>query len=217
MKAHFASLLVAVFFALGVPADASLIVLYDDGPLVGDSNAFYIDGPGAGPFSQSISNGFVATNSGEATSFDFGEWVPTGETPTSVSWALGTSAFGSEISSGSTSQVGFTFFVGNQFSYDVYISHVDGLSGFLSAGSTYYLTLSGGNDSGGNQFVAWDVNKGPATCTFAVGGTPQGGCGDGGETFTIYSDTSVPEPGTLLLLGSGLAGLVGFRRRWLGR
>jgi len=205
-----------ICLALSAPAFADIII-YTDGPIDGTSNAVFIDGPG-GPRTQTISDGFVATNSDTATSLDFGEWVPTGTTPTTVSWALGTSAFGSDISSGSTLQVGYIFFGSSGLGYDVYTSHVDGLSGFLTAGTTYYLTLGGANDSAGRQFDGWDVNGGPATCSFAQGGGPSlGDCGLGGEAFTINSGGTVPEPSSIMLFGSGILGLAGVLRRKLTR
>lgn len=202
--------------ALSAPAFAGTI--YNDGAIDGNTNAFFIDGPGPGPFSQSISDQFVASGSGTATSLDFGIWVPSGTTPTSVSWWLGTSAFAGDISSGSVAQVGLTFFTSNGFGYDVYMAHVDGLSGSFTAGNTYYLTLGGANDSSGSQFDAWDMNNGAAVCFFAVGGVEQGGCGAGGETFTINSgSTTVPEPGSIMMFGSGIVGLAGVLRRKLSR
>ena len=68
---------------LTVPAFAD-IVFYNDGPINGQYNAFFIDGPNSGPYSQSISDGFVATASGNSPGLDFGMWVPTGLTPTTV-------------------------------------------------------------------------------------------------------------------------------------
>jgi hypothetical protein len=209
-----------ICLALSAPAFAG-IVIYTDGPTNGASNAFFIDGPGAGPWTQTISDGFLPTNSGTATSLDFGEWVPSGTTPTTVSWALGTSAFASDISSGSTLQVGYIFFGSSGFGYDVYTSHVDGLSGFLTAGATYYLTLGGANDSTGSQNDAWDINSGLATCSFAQNGIPVGDCGLGqgveGETFTINSGGTVPEPSSIMLFGSGLLALAGVLRRKVSR
>ena len=209
-----------ICLALSAPAFAGII--YTDGATNGSINAFFIDGPGpGGPFNQTLSDGFVATNSDTAASLDFGEWVTTGDTPTTVSWALGTSAFGSDISSGSTLQVGYTFFSSNAFGYDVYTSHVDGLSGFLTAGTTYYLTLGGANDSTGSQNDAWDINSGLATCSFAQNGIPVGDCGLGqgveGETFTINSGGTVPEPSSIMLFGSGLLALAGVLRRKVSR
>ena len=195
--------------ALAAPAFAG--VIYSDGATNGTTNALFIDGPNPGPFNQSISDGFVATASGTAYSLDFGVWVPAGTTPTTVSWWLGTTAFGSDISSGSTAQVGYTFLFNNG-GWDVYDAHVAGLSGSLSAGGSYWLTLGNANNSGGDQFDAWDINNGPANCQFAVGGVPQGGCGFGGEAFTINSSPT-PEPGSMMMFGTGILGLAGVLRR----
>jgi hypothetical protein len=190
--------------------------LYNDGPTDGFTNAFIIDGPG-GSFGQTISDGFVATNSGLATSFDFAEWVTAGSTPTALTWMLGTSAFGNDLGSGSGID-SFTFFASNGFGFDVYIDHVTGLSAALTAGNTYFLTLGGAVDSSGSTFDGWDLNNGPASCSFAVGGVPQGDCGAGGESFTINSSpTTTPEPSSILLFGSGILGLAGVLRRKLTR
>ena len=170
--------------------------LYNDGPTDGFTNAFIIDGPGGSP-GQTISDGFVATNGGLAVSFDAAEWVTAGSTPTALTWMLGTSAFGNDLGSGS-GIANSTFFGSNGFGFDVYIDHVTGLSATLTAGNTYFLTLGGAVDSSGSTFDGWDLNNGPATCSFAVGGVPQGDCGAGGESFTINSNpTTTPEPGSI--------------------
>src|ERR1019366_7221086 len=194
-------------------------ILFDDGLTNGTVTAFYIDGPGTGPAGgQTISDGFVATGSGTADNLDFGLWVPTGTTPTAVSWWLGTSVFGSEGSSGSMAQVGYSFLLSNGFGYDVYEAHVTGLYGSLTVGGHYWLTLGNANNSSGNQVDAWDVNGGPASCDFAVLGVPQGDCGFGlgveGEAFTLYtSGSTTPEPGSMIMFGTGVLGLAGVLRR----
>ena len=193
-------------------------ILFDDGATNGTVNGFFIDGPNPGPFSQSISDGFVATGSGTADHLDFGVWVPTGTTPTAVSWWLGTSVFGSDVSSGSMAQVGYSYLLSNGFGYDVYEAHVTGLSGSLTAGGHYWLTLGNANNSSGDQLDAWDMNAGPASCDFAVLGVPQGDCGYGagveGEAFTLYtSGSTTPEPGSMIMFGTGVLGLAGVLRR----
>jgi len=203
-----------LLLACSAPGFAS--VLYTDGSINGTNNGFFIDGPNAGPFQQSISDSFVATNGGTAGSLDVGLWVTAGTTPTTLSWWLGTSAFGSEISSG-TAALGAgtnTLLISNNvFGFDIYSVHVGGLSGALTGGNTYYLTLGNANDSGGDQSVAWDVIDGPSGCSFAVGGNPVGDCGAGGEAFTINSGTATPEPAAAFLLGSGLLAMAGVLRR----
>lgn len=150
------SLLGILCLALAVvPVSAN--TLYSNGSINGNLNAFFIDGLG-GPFGQSISDGFVASASGTATSLNFGEWT-LGGAPTVVSWAVGTSSFGSQIASGAGA-VTSTFLGTNGFGYGIYDTQIS-ISGALTAGDTYYLTLSGANDSGGTQFDAWDDNEGP--------------------------------------------------------
>jgi hypothetical protein len=213
VKLRLVVLSLAISLLFTVPAFAE-IVLFDDGPTDGFTNGFFIDGPNPGPFSQNISDGFVATASGSASSLDFGMWVPTGTTPSTVTWWLGTTAFGSDISTGVAAISQFTFHNDSGFGYDVYNVHIDGLSGNLTAGQTYWLSLGNANDSSGTQFDAWDVNGGPATCNFAVGGQNFGDCGAGGESFTLNG--TVPEPGTFVMMGGGILAAAGALRRKIG-
>ena len=141
-------------------------------------------------------------------------WVQTGLTPTTVTWWLGTTAFGSDMATGVSNNLINTFHNDSGFGYDVYNVHIDGLSGSLTAGDTYWLSLGNANDSGGTQFDAWDLNNGPATCNFAQVGQNRGDCGAGGNAFTLNG--TVPEPGTLVMLGGGIVAVAGTLRRRLG-
>jgi hypothetical protein len=190
-------------------------VLFDDGATDGFTNAIFIDGPNFGPFNQSISDGFVATGSGSATALDFGIWVPIGTTPTTVTWWLGsTGNFSQDLGTGTVATNNITFLNTNSIGYAVYEVHITGMAtGNLTAGHSYWLSLGNANDSQSTGFDAWDINNGPASCEFAVFGTDIGPCGFGGEAFTLYSGSCVPEPGTLVMLGSGVLGLAGVLRR----
>jgi hypothetical protein len=223
------SLLTILCLALSTTAFAGQF--YNDGPTDGTTNGFFIDGPG-GPFGQTISDGFFATASGTPGSIDFAEWTLTGTSPTTVTWALsGIHEFGSDMGSGTASGSGLTWthLFDNSFGYSIYTTHIASLpgAGSMTAGNQYFLTLGGANDSGGTQFDAWDLNNGAATCFFAVGGVEQGGCGAGGESFTIGGccGPPIPEPSSIMLFGSGgivlfssgIFGLVGAPRRRLNR
>jgi hypothetical protein len=204
-------------FALSAPAGAAII--YDDGAINGTVNSFYIDGPNpGGSFQQSIYDTFNATGSGVLGELDVGLWVPSGSTPSALTWWLGTTFLDNSIGGGTValSAPNYTFLSSNGFGFDVFDVKLTGLtSAMINAGSTYVLTLGNGNDSLGDHNVSWDVNGGPATCRFVVGTTDQGACGSGGEAFTMLtgSAVTVPEPLTLSIFGAGLAGAVAVRRR----
>lgn len=217
MRIVFPSLLTILCLVLSAASFAG--VIYSNGPTNGTKNAYYIDGPG-GQVPQTISDGFVAAASGTASSFDFAEWTPIGSNPISVAWSLGTSSFGSQISSGSTDAVGFTFLFNNDFGYSVYTSHVSGISGDLTAGNIYWLTLTNADDSQSTGSDAWDENDGPAKCYFDQPGLGRGPCSEqngGSNSFTINGAVATPEPGGIMLLGSGILGLAGVLRRKTNR
>jgi hypothetical protein len=198
-------------------------VLFNDGATDGFDNGFFIDGPNPGPYSQSISNGFVATGSGAATALDFGVWVPAGTKLTTVTWWLGTSAFASDLGTGTVTNFTADFLNSNGIGYDVYEIHLTGMAGgTLTAGNTYWLSLGNANDTGFTQLDAWDIPNfgfgGPATCNFSQGGVNFGDCGAGGEAFTLYSGGGgggVPEPGSMIMLATGVLGAAGALRRKL--
>jgi len=193
-----------LFAAIGIPGFAGTI--YTNGPETG-MNAFVIGGI------YSISDGFVATDSGTAASFDFGFADPTGATPVSVTWALGTTPFASDISQG-TSLVTSVYLFTVLGAEDYFDATVQGVSGTFVAGNTYYLTLSNATDSVGYTVDGWQINGGPATCYGGQNGVNLGPCGPiiGSESFTI-SGTTIPEPSTVTLLGGGLLAMAGFVRQ----
>jgi hypothetical protein len=223
------SLLTILCLALGTTALAQGQI-YNDGPTLGTTNAFFIDGVG-GPFGQSISDGFFPTTSGSATDVSFAEWVLSGTTPTGVSYGIDTVNFGSALGGGVAGNFTTSLLCTNGapyngglcaggFGYDLYQSHFTFADIQMNVGTQYWLTLTGATDSGGTGFNGWDLNSGPATCLFEVGGIVPGGglgCGAGGESFTISSGGTTPEPSSILLFGSGILGLAGVLRRKLTR
>ncbi len=72
--------------------------------------------------------------------------------------------------------------------------------------------LGGSGTYGGNQFDLIGGND-PVACSIGTVGC-DADLGSTTFSFDVQSGTSVPEPSTLLLLGSGLAGLMFFRRKF---
>jgi len=217
MKSRVPVLLIACL-AMSVPGIAG--ILYDDGT-VGKAGALFIDAPDNTTFDQWISDQFVATASGIADSFDAGIWVTRYTTPTALSWRLGTSLFSDDLGSGSVSQVSYDY-LGNRGpwdeTWDIYNVHVSGLSGLIEAGSTYYLTLYGGDDSAGDHMALWDVSGGAALGYHRIWGYDADASPGPGEAFTLFSsDEGVPEPATMSLLLVGVVALSGARRSILRR
>src|ERR1039458_1844549 len=203
--------------------------IFSEGPIDGNDNASFVTGPNNPNFLgsvQDISNGFVATNSGIPFTLEWGEWSV--GAPTSFSYEIGTSAFGTDVGSGTVAQnAGNSILLfTNGFGYGIYDVTIPVISGAMTAGNTYWVSLSNATDAGHDGTQAWDIPNsgtgGPAQCNFRQSGTNYGACGSGtlGESFTLTGSTgggTTPEPSSILLFGSGILGLAGVLRRKLNR
>jgi hypothetical protein len=224
LKIRIATLSLTIL-CLALTAYAGTTTFYNDGGIDGNDNGFYISGPNlpnpAGSF-QDISNGFISLATGTANHLEFGEWVLSGSTPTGVDWEGGTTAFSSTNSGHITQNSGNSVLLfTNGFGYGIYDVNAT-VNIPMTAGSEYWLTLSNATNTGSTQSGAWDLagpNGGPATCNFRQSGTNYGSCGLGGESFTLtgQSQSTTPEPSSILLFGSGILGLAGVLRRKLNR
>jgi hypothetical protein len=200
MKLRFASLLLlAMCVIAAVPSMAS--VIYSNGAINGQVQAYTIN------FGFSVSNSFTVSSPATMTGFDFGAWNFPGDQAVTVDWSIGTSFFGSDVASG-TASLSNAFQFTNGLGFDIYNSTASGLSVALGTG-TYYLTLANATTLQGNPMY-WDQNSGPSLAMdSALGSVPS-------ESFNIYGGgTSTPEPGTFLMLGSGVLGMAGLLRRKL--
>ncbi len=234
MKMRIALLSLLTILCLALCSTAFAGVIYDDGPIDGNTNGLFIDGPG-GAFGQTISDGYMATGSGTPGVLTFGEWTAVGSTPTAINWAFGSTSFGTDLGHGSgVIDLSTSHDLGpNPFGFEIWETEVNlsGGTGLLpqTMGGTYYLTLNGATDSlGGSD--AWDINNGAATCFFE-NPAGSGPCGFPGESFTISTSATTttsttsttttsgttPEPSSIMLLGSGILGLAGVLRRKLTR
>jgi PEP-CTERM motif len=219
MKERLAVLVVLLaglaFFSL--PALAQQTV-YDNGPINGTTDAW------------TINSGFEASNrfsccrddgpgSATITGLQFGAWLFPGDVVESVEVSITSSEFG-----------GTTYFDGvvsltqsgcsaNQFGFNVCTESGNFAGPALAAGN-YWLNLSNAVVNDGDP-VYWDENSGvgcqsPGCPSIAseneVGTIPS-------EAFTLLGNPStsgggsVPEPGSALLLGSGIVAVVGWVRR----
>ena len=221
MKLRIGSLSLLTILCLTLTASAG--TFFNDGGIDGNDNGFYITGPSfpnpAGSF-QDISNGFVSAASGTPTQLEFGEWVLSGSTPTSISYEIGTTAFGTDLGFGTVAQNSSDsiFLFTNGFGYGIYDVTIPVTSLAMTAGNEYWVSLSNAANTGGTQSGAWDLagpSGGPATCNFRQSGTNYGDCGTGGESFTLSAPCCgpTPEPSSILLFGSGILGLAGVLRR----
>lgn len=197
---------------------------YCNGEINGTVDAWTIN------FGFTVSDSFILGAAGTVNQVAFGSWLFPGDVLTSVGWELlsggpDTTAGGTVLFSG-TAAVTQTNQGSNQYGYDI-ATETFSLSAALAAG-TYYLQLANATVANGDP-VYWDENDGASTAWENSIGylttantsscTSPGSTGYCSEAFAVYTSTqaTVPEPGTLVLGGSGLLLLAGALRRKLNR
>ncbi len=215
------SLLTLSLMMAAVPATAQTV--YSNGPINGNNDAWTIN------FGFIVSDTFnVANNNTTITGANFGIWLFPGDTLTSAELSITSSENGGTSYFDQT--VNFTAISChfNQFGDFNICNESTAFNGPTLNSGTYWLNLQNASVPSGDP-VFWDENSGVG-CTSPgcpssasrneVGTIPS-------ESFTVLGTQSsttststtttgtVPEPGSLMLFGSGILGLVGMLRRKL--
>ena len=166
------------------PADARAVSIYSSGPIGGTDPTHPVNGPYA------ITESFTVSGSSTLASATVGLWTQNA-VPNTIDWSIGTTPFGSEISSGTGAALTNVFHnIAPGYYYSVYASSFN-LTGSLTSG-TYYLTLSGGTVTGpgyGNGMF-WDANGGTSSGYWGEYGHNLGRTGS--ASFTLYGNPLNP-------------------------
>jgi len=228
MKNHLLSLtaFAVCLIAAAVPAIAQTV--YSNGPINGTTDAWTINsGFEVSDSFRSCCHGGGDSPSGGATvtGLSFGAWLFPGDVLQSVEVSITSSEFGG--TSFYDQVVNFTQSgcSGNQYGFNVCTETSDSSFGAVNlAAGTFWLNLSNAVVNTGDP-VYWDENSGlgpgsdgPSTASEnSVGTIPSESFtvlgGSTSSTSTTSSGGTVPEPSSIMLLGSGILGLAGLLRR----
>jgi hypothetical protein len=209
VRLRIASLSLLLLCLAALPAVGQAII-YSNGPINGSRDAW------------TINSGFVVSDSFTVSAdappvdgINFGAWLFVGDVLESAQVSITSAEFG-----------GTTFFnqvvnftqsdcYSNQYGLNV-CNESASISPFVNlAAGTYWLNLANAVVNTGDP-VYWDENSGSSTASEnSVGTIPSEAFSILGVCTTNCNNNSVPEPSSLLLMGSGVFVIAGVLRRRL--
>ena len=230
MSIRWLVLFATILASLLSPVPATAAVIFDNGAPSGENAAFSDTDPtGQSPFPVQRADNFSLAPGG-TTITDvhwFGAYAFTGTPPASDNFTI---QIFDNLAAGGPGSLLHTIPVGNVgrvdtgmtieftdftvFSYAAIISPIT-----LSSATTYWLSILNSTTNDPNDNWAWatavDTGGNSRARFLTMPLPPSWGVPQGVElAFALTDDSStVPEPSTLLLLGSGLAGVAAWRRR----
>jgi len=203
MKLRPASLYLLTICLLALPVLAQND-LYDNGPTNGTIDGWTIN------FGFVVSDTFNLTSNSTVNGMNFAAWMAPGDVLESVDVLISSSEFGGTVyfdQQVNFTQSGCTL---NQYGYNI-CNEVGTFSGLAMNAGTYWVNLQNAVVNTGDP-AYWDENDGPSSSSENEGTLPS-------ESFTMLGRANgggtTPEPGSILLFGSGVVGVGSLLRRKL--
>jgi hypothetical protein len=206
MSKRFLQALCGAVIVLGGSTQARSGEVYSNGLVNGAAASYGITGM------LTVTDSFTVGSSTSLTMAQVGLWDhhTSSSAPLSLNWSIGTTPFGSDISSAVNATLKDTFKFTSAFGFDIYESTFS-ITGSVKPGTTYWLTLTNGIDPNGSG-PFWDVTSGPSKVLLGPAGIAPD---TGSNSFQLFGSTVVPEPTGLALCGFAVAavGLRAWRKR----
>jgi PEP-CTERM motif len=203
----FRIVLIAVLALAVIPAAAQ--TLYSNGPVNGTTDAWTIN------FGFVVSDTFTLGAASTVTGVNFYAWTFPGDVLDSAEVAITSSEFGGTTYSDQVVNFTQSACSANQLGFNVCLESSSGLAPVNLAAGTYWLNLENATVNDGDP-IYWDENSGASSASEnSVGTIPSESFTVLGATTTSTTSGTTPEPGSILLFGSGALGLAGVLRRKL--